>query len=52
MISLRKERTGGDTEAVTGEKSKDRNLDLGTGDAFWIKERNNINEENKKLKQR
>lgn len=29
MISLWKERTGGDTGAVTGKKSKDGNLDLG-----------------------
>lgn len=24
---------------VTGEESKSRNLDLGVGDAFWVKER-------------
>lgn len=35
----RKERTGGDMGVVTVEKSKSRNLGLGTGDAFWVKER-------------
>lgn len=43
MISLSKERTGDDTEAVRGDKSKDGNLDLGIRDAFWDKERNKIN---------
>lgn len=52
MISLKKERTGGDTEAVTREKSKDGNLDLGAENAFWVKERNKSNKENNKLKQK
>lgn len=52
MISLRKERTGGDTGAVTGEKSNDGNLDLGVGHAFCVKERNKFNKETNKLKQK
>lgn len=52
MISLRKERTEGDTGAVTGEKSEDGNLNLGIGDAFGVKERNKISKENNKFKQK
>lgn len=39
-------------ESVTGEKSKGGNLDLEIRDAFWVKERNKINKENSKLKQK
>lgn len=52
MISLRKERAGVDTGAVTGEKSKDGNLDLRVEDAFWAKKRNKTNKENNNLKQK
>lgn len=52
MISLRKERTEGDTGAVTGEKSEDGNLNFRIGDAFWVKERNKISKENNKFKQK
>lgn len=48
MISLRKERSGGDTGAVTGEKLKDLEIEV----AFWVKERNKIKKENNKFKQK